>query len=511
MPKTKIADGLKKVENWTTGQELIEQGFCRLEELEQAFNSGYLEAYYEDQNGKEVRLIPPSILKKKHPKYNCRNVFFLWPENVRCFIDAKDFSLRKPKSGRNEKINIAESHGPIFDADIFFQINDKALIHVSRSSTIQMVLHRFLYPFELPEQILLFKPIDQKEEVVAHEQQAKEWFLWQIILNPRLFDYDYLKKEGFQKDTVITLYFKSRELMFYENQRLHDFHSTLKQAIKPGENHNKGSKPKQPAYCRTQAQFILEEFKYKNVKWSLKYEDSNIKGVDGKTTIDLKQIYEATAQLYKEYQPINELSSPVEVISYIREEISHLVAIAEEGYEYVGFEHNQANFLLPDRSTYIRRYFLPNPTELANKHYTTMMYGMKYKYCPTPSIYVFNTSGSISPDDLLAKKSIEKLRAICQELLTSDKILSEKLYAEMRGKGCTHLAACRALYPIHKSKIFRKKRETTDGTGMKNTINLGYNENTLDSAYRDYKDSWECGELEQPNIEYIKELRNRPL
>lgn len=174
MPKVKIADALRKIETWTTGQELIERGICRLEELEHAFNNGYLEAYIDNPSGGEIRIIPPSILKKRGPKYNCRNVFFLWPENVRCYIDAKDFSIRKPKSQRNEKVPIAESQGPIFDADLFFQQNDKALIYVTRSSVIQMVLHRFFYPFELPEQVLAFKPINQNAE---HEQQAKEWFL----------------------------------------------------------------------------------------------------------------------------------------------------------------------------------------------------------------------------------------------------------------------------------------------------------------------------------------------
>lgn len=255
---------------------------------------------------------------------------------------------------------------------------------------------------------------------------------------------------------------------------------------------------------------ILTRLEYKNVNWILNIGDLNIKGIDRKTTIDLKQIYDTKAELYKYYQPINELSSSIEVISYIHEEVSHLEIIADTEFEYVGFDHNQTNYLLPDRSTYIRRYFLHNPDGHADRQYSGVMYGIKFKYRPKPSIYVLNESGEISPDELLDKKTMEKLRTICQKLLLEgDKSLSEKLYAEIRGKGCSHLAACRALYPIHKTKTFRKKRNVSSEMSTTKPINFGCNENTLDSAYRDYQDNWERGELEPSNEENIKQLRHR--
>jgi len=419
MAKIKIAEGLTKVENWATGQSLIEQGICRLEELEQAFNSGYLEAYIDGPNGEQIKLIPPSILKKKRPKYNCRNVFFLWPDNIRYYIDAKDFSIRKPKSGRNEKVSIGESHGPIFDADLFFQNNNKALVHVTRSNTVQMVLHRFHYPFDLPEQVLLFKPLDHSEETLGHKRHDEEWFLWQIILNPILFDFDYLKKAGYKKGAIMTLRFKSREIMFHENKRIQDTLSSIKPAKEINLASNNQS---QPSHSPTQMQFILSKLKYKNIEWNSVIGDKEIIGIDGKTIIDLKQIYDKTFELYQEYQPINEWSSSTELISYIREEISHLEVIAETEYEYIGFEHNKANYLLPDRSTYIRRHFLPNPTELAEKRYSKVMCEIKYKYRPTPSIYPLNTTGELSPEDMGSFKTINKLRTTCQELSKKTKI-----------------------------------------------------------------------------------------
>ena len=82
----------------------------------------------------------------------------------------------------------------------------------------------------------------------------------------------------------------------------------------------------------------------------------------------------------------------------------------------------------------------------------------------------------------------------------------------MRAKGCAHIDACRALYPVHKTKKSRKKRDNkgANANTQANRINFGYNENTMDSAYRDYKNRLERGELEAPNDEYLKELRHRP-